>query len=180
MTSGGVRVMELSRRAFAGGVVGAAALGAIGVSGSGYARAQEAGAISVLGEVAKPTDFTLEDLAAMSPWNVVTAFPEEEDGSKHAYDGPPLFELIQACEPTLDETNMARACVVVTGADGYASVFSWVEIAPDMGQAEVIVALKKDGSNLEADQLPARVVSVHDLSGLRSVWAVRKIEVRLA
>ncbi len=66
---------------------------------------------------------------------------------------------------------------IVTGSDGYKTVFGAGELEPGFGGDQVMVAYKANGQLLGADGF-ARIVASGDKKGGRFVSNVVKIEVR--
>jgi hypothetical protein len=67
--------------------------------------------------------------------------------------------------------------IVVTGSDGYESVFTSGEIAPNFGGNQIMVAYLVDGQLL-GTQGPTRIVVPSDKQGGRFVSMIVTIEVR--
>ena len=67
--------------------------------------------------------------------------------------------------------------LLVEARDGYQVVFSLGELDPGVGGASVIVADKRDGKELSAQQGPIRLVVSSDKRPARSVRMVEKLHV---
>ncbi|MGI9254398.1 MAG: hypothetical protein ACR2J8_11665 [Thermomicrobiales bacterium] len=154
--------------------VGAGA--AIVAMGGKLAMAADEKTVAVGGEVEEPKTFTAADLAAMPQVEVKGAWSDNDDGKPFTAKGPLLYDVINACKPNLSGEMVGRSGVVVTGSDGYQSVFAWGEIAPDSSAAPVIVAVEFNGEPLRSIFLPAWVVSANDKPTLRSVFSLAKLD----
>jgi hypothetical protein len=70
--------------------------------------------------------------------------------------------------------DILRRIVIVTGSDGYETVFGAGEIDPEFGGHQIMVAYAKDGQALGPDRYPLIVAP-----GGRFVSNIIKIEVRV-
>ena len=73
--------------------------------------------------------------------------------------------------------DILRKIVIVTGSDGYETVFSAGEIDPEFGGHQIMVAYAKDGQPLGPDRYPL-IVAPGDKKAGRFVFNIVKIEVR--
>jgi len=158
--------------------LGAGGALALVIAGRARVAAQEAASISVEGLVAKPRTWTAEELAALPQETVSGAWSDVNDGAPFTARGPKLQAVLAASEPNVDRETASRTVVVITGRDGYESVFAWGEIAADLSDVPVILALEMDGKPLEADRGPAQAVNPNDSSQLRAVFEIATVEVR--
>ena len=165
----------ITRRTVLLGTGGALALAMLGRS---PAAAQEAPSISVEGLVAKPRTWTAEELAALPQETVSGAWSDVNDGAPFTARGPKLLDVLEASEPRVDRDTASRMIVVITGRDGYQSVFAWGELAVDLSDFPVILALEMDGKALDAERGPAQAVNPNDSSELRAVYEIASIELR--
>jgi hypothetical protein len=96
-----------------------------------------------------------------------------------SFTGTSLWDLLQSVGIVVDPTiknDILRKVVIVTGSDGYQSVFGAGEIDPTFGGAQIMVAYAADGQPLGKDGF-ARIVSPNDKAGGRFVSNIVKIEV---
>jgi DMSO/TMAO reductase YedYZ molybdopterin-dependent catalytic subunit len=154
----------------------AAAAGGAVVLGKSGARAEDALTISVGGEVGQQAKLTVADLDALPPHGVSGAWSDADEGAHFTASGPLLYDVINACMPLVGQESLARMGVVVTGADGYTSVFSWIEIAPEGSSDPVIVATEFNGEPLRDIFQPAWVINPEDKTSLRAVFSVVSLE----
>lgn len=166
---------RITRRTALLGTGGALAVALLGRSAAG---AQEAQAISVEGLVAKPRTWTAEELAALPQETVSGAWSDVNDGAPFTAKGPKLLDVLEASEPEIDRESASRMVVVVTGRDGYQAAFAWGEIAIDLSDFPIILALEMDGKPLDAERGPAQAVNPNDSSELRAVFEIATIEIR--
>ena len=75
------------------------------------------------------------------------------------------------------KNDILRLAVIITGSDGYTSVFGAGEIAPGFGGDQIVIAYAQDGLPLGSDGF-AKIVAPGDKMGGRFVSNIVKIEVR--
>jgi DMSO/TMAO reductase YedYZ molybdopterin-dependent catalytic subunit len=129
------------------------------------------------GDVATPFTLTVADLAKMPH---ETASMAEMDGSKVAFEGVALTEILKKAGVAFGKEMRGKALagyLVVEARDGYQVVFSLGELDPGVGGASVIVADKRDGKELSAQQGPIRLVVSSDKRPARSVRMVERLHV---
>jgi len=88
------------------------------------------------------------------------------------YSGVPVYQLLDAAGIRLDPANhedFLQNIVVATGADGRAVVIAGGEIEPRFMAGPAIVAVRRDGQPLNANEGPARLIVPWDLKPAR--WA---------
>ncbi len=93
------------------------------------------------------------------------------------YKGPLLWDVVKSSKALdgLDHNKELAKTLMVTASDGYQIAFSIGEIAPEFGNAMILVALETNGEVLK-DGL--RIVAQGDKRGARAVHNVVKIELR--
>lgn len=94
--------------------------------------------------------------------------------------GPRLWDLLAARGMVDTDSHRAllRSVVVVTAGDGYALVLAAADLAPDLGDAPVLLAYAREGEPLAAARAP-RLVVPGDRRGARQMFDVARIEVRV-
>jgi len=126
----------------------------------------------ISGDIPHSTCFTATDLAQL-PRTTLTV--SDRDGTRIAYEGVLLREILQRAGVPQGEqlrgSNLARY-LVVEGADGYEVVFGLPEFDPAFGNRVILLADRRDGHALTADEAPLRLVIPDDRR--RARW-VRKI-----
>jgi len=138
---------------------------------------EKSGKLAVDGDVAKPITLTLADLAKMPH---ETATLSEPDGTKVAYDGVPLLEILKKAGVPFGKEMRGKALAgyLLAGAsDGYQVVFSLGELDPATGPTHVIVADHHDGQPLTGKQGPIRLVVSTDKRPARSVRMLETLHV---
>ena len=133
--------------------------------------------IKVTGAVQTPLTLNAADLGAMPRQTVVIP---DQDGTKIAYEGVPLVEILRKAGATLDKELRGSALttyILATASDGYQVVFTLGEIAPEFGNSTVLIADKRDGKPLFEYQGPVRLVCPNDKAGARSVRMLQTLEV---
>ncbi len=118
------------------------------------------------------------DLAALSalPARELQAGPHGEAPSR--WTGVPLRELLSQVGVPAGESLRGRnltQLVRITATDGYQVVFSLAEIDAGFAGAEVLLAYRRDGAELDADG-PFRLVVPGDRRAGRWVRNVARIE----
>jgi len=110
------------------------------------------------GDVERPQQWTLDDLAAL-PRREVRA--RDRDGTEATFAGVALVELLQLAGVPLGEklrgSNMALY-LLVEAADGYRVVFALPELDPAFTDRVILLVDRRDGQPLAATEGPLRLV----------------------
>jgi DMSO/TMAO reductase YedYZ molybdopterin-dependent catalytic subunit len=133
--------------------------------------------LAVTGDVAMPITLKAEDLAMM-PRETVSV--DDQDGTKVQYEGVPLREVLARAGAPLGKQLRGKALasyVIAKAHDGYQVVFGIGELDAAFGNAQIIVADKRDGKPLFGYQGPLRLVCPNDKAGARSVRMLETLEV---
>jgi DMSO/TMAO reductase YedYZ molybdopterin-dependent catalytic subunit len=133
--------------------------------------------IAVTGDIATPLTLTITDLAKMPRERVEFA---EESGARATYEGVALQEVLKRAGVGFGRDMRGRALsgyLLAIAQDGYEVVFGLGELDPEMGGTRIIVADKRDGSSLSANQGPIRLVVPEDKAGARSVRMLEKLQI---
>jgi DMSO/TMAO reductase YedYZ molybdopterin-dependent catalytic subunit len=140
------------------------------------------GALHVTGLIAQPLRLTLDDLKNKYPRYTEHASFIDSDENREvqgAFTGVLVLDVLNSAKVSFDpriKDDLLRFYISVTANDGYQSLLSWGEIAPDFGQQPVLIAYVVDGQSLE--QL--RLIVPGDRRGGRNVKAVVSLDVRHA
>jgi DMSO/TMAO reductase YedYZ molybdopterin-dependent catalytic subunit len=132
--------------------------------------------LTVTGDLTTPLKLTADDLAKM-PHKSVTV--EEPDGSKATYAGVSLLEVLQRAGAPLGGQLRKQALasyLLVKAKDGYQVVFTLAEIDPQFANELILLADKRNGAALPANQGPLRLEVGNDKVGARSVRMLESIE----
>jgi len=104
----------------------------------------------IAGDLARPQQGTLDDLAALPRREVRT---RDRDGSEATGTGVALVDLLRLVGVPLGTElrggNMALY-LLVDAADAYRVVFAWPELAPAFTERVVLLAEHRDGQPLAA------------------------------
>jgi len=133
--------------------------------------------LAVDGDVSTPLALTVADLAKMPR---ETATLAEMDGSKVAYEGVPLTEILKKAGVAFGKEMRGKALagyLLAEARDGYQVVFSLGELDAEIAGTGVIVADRRDGQPLSAQQGPIRLVVTSDKRPARSVRMVERLHV---
>jgi hypothetical protein len=131
-----------------------------------------AASFRVGGLVASPSDFDLVKLEKLPA--------ASQKSGAHEYTGVLLWDLLQSTRIILGQSinnDILRKIVIVTGCDGYETVFSAGEIDPQFGGHRIMIVYAKDGHPLGPDRFP-QIVAPGDKKFGRFVYNIVKIEVR--
>jgi DMSO/TMAO reductase YedYZ molybdopterin-dependent catalytic subunit len=147
---------------------------------TGWGRAQSesaAAVLSVTGDVRSPVQLRAEDLAKMPRETVLV---QEEDGTKVAYEGVPLRDVLARAGAPLGKELRGKALatyVLAKARDGYQVVFGLAEVDASFANETILVADKRDGKALFGYQGPFRLVCPNDKAGARSVRMLETLEI---
>jgi DMSO/TMAO reductase YedYZ molybdopterin-dependent catalytic subunit len=132
------------------------------------------------GDVERPQQWTLDDLAAL-PRREVRA--RDRDGTEVTFAGVALIELLRLAGVPLGEklrgSNMALY-LLVEAADGYRVVFALPELDPAFTERVVLLADQRDGQPLATAEGPLRLVVPDEKRQARWVRQVGSCTVRRA
>jgi DMSO/TMAO reductase YedYZ molybdopterin-dependent catalytic subunit len=139
-------------------------------------RAEEA-ALVVRGEVKSELRLTLADLRGLT--NSTITVTEREGGSTR-YEGVFLHEILRRVGVPLGEGlrgDALRLCVLVKAADGYKAALSLAELDPAVTEKKVLLAVRRDGKELDGEAGPLRLVIPDEKRHSRWVRRVIELEV---
>jgi DMSO/TMAO reductase YedYZ molybdopterin-dependent catalytic subunit len=132
--------------------------------------------LTVSGDLPMPLKLTADDIAKM-PRRTVTV--EEPDGSKATYEGVSLLEVLQRAGAPLGGQLRKQALasyLLAKARDGYQVVFTLAEVDPEFANEVILLADKRNGAPLPANQGPLRLEVGNDKVGARSVRLLEAIE----
>lgn len=132
-------------------------------------------AVTVQGEGLKLGVLSATDLAGMPRVSVVA----EDHGQKARFEGVPLSAVLERFGATLGEHLRGDKLVlvlVVGAADGYRAVFALPELDPAFTDKVVILADRRDGAALSAQEGPFRVVAAGEKRQARWVRQVISLD----
>ncbi|HEX5229893.1 MAG TPA: molybdopterin-dependent oxidoreductase [Bryobacteraceae bacterium] len=137
--------------------------------------AQTLATLSVTGDVATPLKLSADELAKMPR---ETASVDGPNG-KVQYEGVALREVLARAGAPMGKQLRGKALasyVIAKARDGYQVVFSVGEIDAAFGNAQVIIADRRDAKPLPENQGPLRLVCPNDHEGARSVRMLESLE----
>jgi DMSO/TMAO reductase YedYZ molybdopterin-dependent catalytic subunit len=114
--------------------------------------------LRVIGDVPRPFALTADQIAQFPRRNVRAT---ERGGKKTEFDGIALVELLKAAGVKFGDDLRGAALaayLVVEAADGYRAVFALPELDPECTDRVVLLADRRDGKPLEANEGSFRVV----------------------
>lgn len=133
--------------------------------------------LTIRGDIPAAVTLTADDLAKMPRETVTVA---DQDGAKISYEGVPLREVLKRAGAPLGNQLRGKALttyILAKAHDGYEVVFTIGEVAPEFGNASIIVADKRDGKPLFGYQGPLRLECANDKAGARSVRMLETLEI---
>jgi DMSO/TMAO reductase YedYZ molybdopterin-dependent catalytic subunit len=114
--------------------------------------------LSVVGEVPHPLRLTAQEFAQL-PRQTVRA--TDRDGKEAEFEGVAVFAILQRCGLKLGNELRGPALsqyLLVQAADGYRAVFALPEIDPACTDRTILLADRRDGKPLAAQEGPLRIV----------------------
>lgn len=155
-------------------------------TGVGAALDQQAGApaagaaLTVTGEVPRPLNLSLADLAK-KPRHSVTA--KDHDGNEGKYEGVLLGEILREAGVKSGKELRGGAVALylfVEAADGYKAVFALPELDPAFTDRITLLADKRDGKPLAERDGPLQIIIPDEKRHARWVRQVKALTVRRA
>jgi DMSO/TMAO reductase YedYZ molybdopterin-dependent catalytic subunit len=149
---------------------------AVVANAQGGAAAKPPAGLSIAGDVARPTTWTLAELKAMPRMSVTV----QESGQPAVYEGVLVGEVLRRAGVSIGREltgNALATYVRAIATDGYEVVFSIGELDPALTSGEIIVADTVGGEPLSDYQGPLRIVAPHDQRAARSVRMLVRLEV---
>jgi DMSO/TMAO reductase YedYZ molybdopterin-dependent catalytic subunit len=114
--------------------------------------------LRVAGEVPRELELTAEAISRLPRQTIRVKGP---DGTESAFEGVRIVELLQAAGAKFGEDLRGPALatyLVVEAADGYRAVFALPELDPTYTDQVILLADRRDGKALDANDGPLRVV----------------------
>jgi len=154
-----------------------AAIAAVMVLSAAPALARDPLALAGAG---RELSLSLEALRALPSETVDVAFLTSKGEETARYTGARLWDIL-AGNGLVDPARhgaFPRTVIVLTAGDGYTLALSAGELAPELGNAPVILAYARNGAPLAAGRTP-RLIVPGDRRGTRNVFDIARIEVRV-
>lgn len=126
---------------------------------------------------ANPVSLDVAALEALPQVEEKITFNTKNGPETAVYKGPLLWDVIGAAKllDGLERNHELARTLSVHAVDGYEIAYSIGEIAPEFGNAKILLALETDGNKLK-DGL--RIVVQGDKRGARAIHNVTKIELK--
>jgi DMSO/TMAO reductase YedYZ molybdopterin-dependent catalytic subunit len=142
-----------------------------------FAQTSPAVALHVIGEVPKPLELGVADIAALPHQTIRVT---DEKGTQVEYGGVPVAEILEKVGAPLGKKmkgpNMALG-VIASAPDGYRVLFALTEFDPAFSDRVIILADRRDGKALDSHEGPLRFVVPGDKRHARWIRGVTTLEV---
>jgi hypothetical protein len=136
--------------------------------------------LSVSGDVATPVTFTAAEFAAMPHISITVP---EKNGGNAVYQGVRLRDVLGKAGAPFGKPLRGKALasyVLASAKDGYQVTFALAELDPEFQDSDrILVADRRDGKPLAADQGPLRIIAGGDKIPARSIRMLEKLQVVL-
>ena len=147
------------------------------VPAAAFAQASHSVALRVTGDVPKPLELSVADLAGFQRQTIRVA---DDKGVQVEYGGVPVAEILEKAGAPLGKElkgpNMALG-VIARAPDGYQVLFSLAEFDPAFSDRVILLADRRDGKPLDKHEGPLRIVVPGDKRKARSIRGVDALEV---
>jgi tungstate transport system substrate-binding protein len=124
------------------------------------------------GDVEKARDWTVARIQSELSGSVQTVRYAMK-GEEHTAKAVPLWAVVEAAQPRFDpqqKNHRVGFAIIVRARDGYTAAFSLAELAPDMGNEKVWLALEVDGKPLPTNDGPVRLLVPGEGGGHLRRW----------
>lgn len=128
------------------------------------------GSLIVSGAVANPATYTFAQLQSLPQVTQTVSFLSGTTPTTNTETGPLLSTILTAARPKFNASctnDNLNFYVEITGSDGYASILSYGEVDPTLGNRNPVVSLVENGVSLA--KVGPRVLQVGDVKGGRAV-----------
>ncbi len=135
-----------------------------------------AASLEVRGDVSKPGVWSVDDLKKQFAKEIQTVkFTLGEDKQQKTGTGIPLLSLIKAAGIKTEKTPKhydLSFMVIIEAHDGYRAYFSYAELSPQVGHAEVWLVWDVEGKALIGKEAPLRLVVSTDRAPDRCIYGI--------
>jgi len=170
------------RRTVRTGLSGVFGLGILALV-AGQAGAGPTTELTVTGNVKSPATYDLAGLGSLPPTTETVTFQTMSGPQTGSFTGPTLWTLLNTVglQTPAVKNGILRQYIVAQGSDGYTSLFSLGELAPQFGGSnpQVLAAYQQNGTPLGSTGF-ARIVAAKDNFGGRYVSNLANLEVGTA
>ena len=147
------------------------------IPAAAFAQASQSVALRVTGDVPKPLELSVADLAGLQRQTIRVA---DDKGVQAEYGGVPVAEILEKAGAPLGKElkgpNMAVG-VIARAPDGYQVLFSLAEFDSAFSDRVILLADRRDGKPLDNHEGPLRIVVPGDKRRARSIRGVDALEV---
>jgi DMSO/TMAO reductase YedYZ molybdopterin-dependent catalytic subunit len=137
--------------------------------------------VDIMGLIREPGAVTVDELRQYPAETVEVMYEVDGAQESHAFTGVRLFDVLNGAGFTIDADDpgaLLELYVVITANDGYQVVLAVGEIAPDFGNAPILLAWEEDGTPLAPRKGPVQLVVPGDRTDGRYIFGIVTIEVR--
>jgi DMSO/TMAO reductase YedYZ molybdopterin-dependent catalytic subunit len=149
----------------------------------GQALAGPTTTFTVTGGVVSPTTYDLAKLSALPATTETVTFQTMNGPQTGTFTGPTVWNLLNTVglQTPAVKNGILRQYVIAQGSDGYTSLFSLGELAPQFGggNPQVLTAYQQNGAPLGSTGF-ARIVAAKDNFGGRYVSNLQNLDVGTA
>lgn len=132
---------------------------------------------TVEGDGLKSLKITVAALSKMKPEQITT---QGKDGKSHIYKGVRLVDVLSVAGVPTGKAlrgEYLKKYVLVKGADGYEVIFALAETDPELSGDTILIAYMIDGSVLQNEEGPFRIVAPDDKRATRWVRGLQSIRI---
>jgi hypothetical protein len=134
--------------------------------------------VNIIGEVKTP--ISLAPLA-MDKMGKTAVVAKDHNEKEHTYTGVELYVLLEEAGVTLWPELMGKNLtkyLLIKASDGYQVVFSLAEVDPEFSDKKIVLANRKDGELLSAEEGPFHIIIAGEKRKPRFIRQVISIEVK--
>ncbi len=142
-----------------------------------YAQTAQPTSFEFAAQGTAPVAMKLEDLKALPQVEQTITFKTSKGERTATYKGPLLWDVIKASKALdgLGHNQALAKTLLVSAVDDYQIAFSVGELAPEFGNAMILLALETDGKPLPQG---FHIVVQGDKRGARAVHDIVRIEMK--
>jgi hypothetical protein len=145
------------------------------------AFAQEPTTVMVRGDIAKPQQWSMDDLKQQFSKEAQSIkFSLGKDKPEQTGTGIPLLSLIQAASPKIEKTQKhydLTFLVILEAKDSYRVFFSLAELLPQCGNGQAWLIWDVDGKPFSGKEAPFSLIVLSDRGHDRHIYGVTAIRV---
>ena len=139
------------------------------------------GTVVINGDVANPMTLTMAQLQSLPQVSQTDTFLSGSRSSTNSESGPTLYSILEAAQPKFlacDPNDKLRFSVEVTSSeDGFAGIFSWAEIDPQLDNVPALLSLVNNGVPVLQTDTDPRSTAADDVHGGRYIYGAAVLTV---